>query len=128
MRDWTEISAFNQLDLSESFILSWTMESGDLLFEADFVLAVDHPEYRNPPPDEWACFRRGTLTFPNVRSVTGLPSRANVRPAIDATGEIDYGHFDSLIEKAPGIFELSGDFGVARLECGQPTVRIFPNP
>ncbi|HXI77195.1 MAG TPA: hypothetical protein VNH21_08655 [Steroidobacteraceae bacterium] len=100
MRDWTTISAFDRLDLSESFILSWLADNGDLLFEVDFALAEGHPDYCQPRLGERACFRRGTLRFPNVRSMARLPSMAEVRPAFDATGEIDYGHFDSFVEVA----------------------------
>jgi hypothetical protein len=127
MRAWTDISVFDRLDLTESFILSWTIEGGDVVFEADFLLIEGHPNYRRPSAGEWACFRRGTLKFPNVRSLKGLPSMADVHPAIDANGEIDYGHFDSLVEVVSGQFELSGDFGVVRLECDQPTVGIHTN-
>ena len=124
MRDWTTISAFDRLDLTESFILSWLADDGDLLFEVDFALAEGHPDYRQPRLGERACFRRGTLKFPNVRSMAGLPSMAEVRPAFDATGEIDYGHFDSFVEVASGQFEVSGDFGVLRLESDQPVVAV----
>ena len=124
MRDWTTISAFDRLDLSESFILSWLADNGDLLFEVDFALAEGHPDYCQPRLGERACFRRGTLRFPNVRSMAGLPSMAEVCPAFDATGEIDYGHFDSFVEIASGQFEVSGDFGVLRLESDQPMVAV----
>jgi hypothetical protein len=49
---------------------------------------------------------------------------SEVRPAIDATGEIDYGHFDSFVEVASGKFEVSGDFGVLRLQSDEPTVVV----
>jgi hypothetical protein len=124
MRDWTAISSFHRLDLASSFILSWTADSGDLLFEVDFVLAEGHADYREPPQGEWACFRCGTLKFPNARSIAGLRPMAEVRPAVDATGEIDYGHFDSFVEVGSGQFEVSGDFGVFRLESDQPIVAI----
>ena len=124
MRDWTTISAFDRLDLSESFILSWLADNGDLLFEVDFALAEGHPDYCQPRLGERACFRRGTLRFPNVRSMARLPSMAEVRPAFDATGEIDYGHFDSFVEVASGQFEVSGDFGVLRLESDQPIAAV----
>jgi len=124
VRDWTTISAFDRLDLSESFILSLLADNGDLLFEVDFALAEGHPDYCQPRLGERACFRRGTLRFPNVRSMARLPSMAEVRPAFDATGEIDYGHFDSFVEVASGQFEVSGDFGVLRLESDQPIVAV----
>jgi len=125
MRDWTVISSFGGLDLTESFILSWTAENGDALFEVDFALAEGHPDYRQPGQDEWACFRRGTLRFPNVRSLAGLPPMTQVRPAVDATGELDYGHFDSFVEVASGQFEVAGVISVFSVsKCDQPTVAV----
>jgi hypothetical protein len=124
MRDWTAISSFHRLDLASSFIMSWTADGGELLFEVDFVLAEGHRDYREPPQGEWACFRRGTLKFPNARSIAGLRPMAEVRPAVDATSEIDYGHFDSFVEVRSGQFEVSGDFGVLQLESDQPIVAI----
>jgi hypothetical protein len=56
--------------------------------------------------------------------MAGLPSMAEVRPAFDATGEIDYGHFDSFVEVTSGQLEVSGDFGVLRMESDQPAVAI----
>ena len=87
-------------------------------------LAEGHADYCQPRLGERACFRRGTLKLPNARSIAGLRPMAEVRPAIDATGEIDYGHFDSFVEVASGQFEVSGDFGVLRSESDQPMVTI----
>ncbi len=126
MRDWTAIPAFDGLDLTESFILSWEHRENLLRFEVDFVLTEDHPAFHPPIPGEWACFRRGALEFPNVRSLTGLPSMAGVRPAVDATGAHDYGHFDTFVESAPARFEVSGDFGTFSVESDLPVI-VLPS-
>jgi hypothetical protein len=124
MHDWTAMPAFDGLDLTESFISSWEQNNKTLRFEVDFVLTPDHPMFRPALPDEWACFRRGAVTFPNVRAITGLKSMSEVRPAIDATGERDYGHFDTFVERAPGAFEVAGDFGTFLVESEPPIVEI----
>ena len=126
MRDWTEMPVFDELDLSESYILSWVQSNGRLQFGVDFVLAPGHPAYQPPTQDEWACYKRGTLNFSNVRSLNGLPEMAAVRHAIDATGERDYGHFDSFTEVRPGSFTIAGDFGVAYVEADNPSV-VLPD-
>jgi hypothetical protein len=124
MHNWTAIPAFDGLDLTESFIFSWEQDNQTLRFEVDFVLTPGHPMFRPPSQDEWACFRRGALTFPNVRAIAGLKSMSEVRPAIDATGERDYGHFETFVEHAQGSFEVSGDFGMLLVESGPPLVDI----
>ncbi|HEX5056817.1 MAG TPA: hypothetical protein VFX02_10000 [Gammaproteobacteria bacterium] len=122
MRDWTAIRAFDGLDLTESFVLSWNRDQNALRFDVDFVLTEEHPAFRPPSAEEWACFRRGILEFPNARSVKGLPKMSEVRPAVDATVENDYGHFDSFIESSPKRFEVTGDFGTFLVESDEPTV------
>ena len=126
MRDWTAIPAFDGLDLTESFILSWEHRENLLRFEVDFVLTEEHSAFHPPTPGEWACFLRGALAFPNVQSLSGLPAMSSVRPAVDATGEKDYGHFDVFAELAPGRFEVSGDFGTFFVESDAPLV-VLPN-
>ena len=122
MRDWTAIPSFDGLDLTESFISSWEHREGLLQFEVDFVLTKVHPKFRPPVAGEWACFRRGSLIFPNVSSLEGLPKMSSVRPAVDATGANDYGHFDSFTESAPGRFDVTGDFGMFSVVSDKPIV------
>jgi hypothetical protein len=122
MRDWTRITTFDGLDPTESFILSWEHREGLLRFEVDFVLTKEHPKFRPAAEGEWACFRRGSLIFPNVRSLEGLPEMLAVRPAVDATGANDYGHFDSFTESGPDRFDVTGDFGVFSVVSDKPIV------
>jgi len=124
MRDWTAIPTFDRVDLTESFILSWAAEIGVVAFEVDFALAAGHPDHREPRPGERACFRRGILKFPNVRSIVGLPPMSDVRSAVDAAGEIDYGHFDSFVEMEAGQFKVSVDFGIFHVTSDQPTIAV----
>jgi hypothetical protein len=102
--------------------LSWHHREGLLRFEVDFVLTKEHPQFRSPVAGEWACFRRGSLIFPNVRALEGLPEMSSVRPAVGATGENDYGHFDSFTESGPERFDITGDFGVFSVVSDTPTV------
>lgn len=116
--------AFDGIDLGNSFVISWEHQGDSLRFEADFVLTPDHAMFHQVTPNEWACFKRGVLIFPNVRKIHGLKPMTEVRPAIDATGEKDYGHFDILVEQGAGKFEVSGDFGTFQIEAAQPFVEI----
>jgi hypothetical protein len=54
-----------------------------------------------------------------------VPKHGSLEGSFDATGEIDYGHFDSFVEVASGQFEVSGDFwcfpiGVRSTDGGHP--------
>ena len=124
MKDWTEISVFDGLDLSESFVLSWHRGQDLLSFEVEFLVCESHPAYQPPAPGEWACFKKGKLEFPDVVRVLGLRSMRAVKPAIDATGERDYGHFDTFSEVGSGEFKFEGDFGEVRVVSRNPSVEI----
>lgn len=65
------------------------------------------------------------MCFRDYDSVSGLNAMSDVRPSVDANGEIDYGNLDSLTQTPQG-FEISGDFGNVlvrggRLEFGVET-------
>jgi hypothetical protein len=47
---------------------------------------------------------------------------SSVRPAVDATGANDYGHFDSFMESGPERFEVAGDFGMFSVMSDTPIV------
>ncbi len=117
---------FAGIDLPDSYILSWQRGDEGVSFEMLFVLTIDHPLYKHPKEDEWACYRSGRLTFQNVTKCTGLPDMKLVIPATDAEGYKDYGCMDTFIETSAGKYELSGDFGVATVHGSEPAVEFGP--
>ena len=117
---------FAGIDLPDSYILSWRQEDDSVNFEMLFVLTIDHPLYKQPNQDEWACYRSGRLTVQNVTRCTGLPDMRLVIPATDAEGHKDYGCMDTFIETAAGQYKLSGDFGTATIHGSEPTVEFGP--
>jgi hypothetical protein len=123
METWLQMAEFNGIDLSESYILGWSSDAGELRFELDAVLLPDHPEYSAPNPNEWACYRHATLIFPDVSAVRGLPSRNDVHPYTDASGEADYGCIDAL-ESVDGQYRIQVDFGVVFVKSGSPRLEL----
>lgn len=108
--NWTEMPEFSEIDLSESYVLGWNISHDSVEFQVEAVLCQGHPMYHEPKPNEWACFHPGQLVFREVQSLVGLPDQSKVRPSIDASGEHDYGHIDTL-SRVGNEFWLSGDFG-----------------
>lgn len=127
MKNWSELYEFEGLDLSESFILAWEQLETDLYFDIEFVVCEDHPLYSKPKPNESACFKKGKLIFRNVQKITGLPPKEKVKAALDANGEKDYGNFDTFVEKRPGEFQMSGDFGKAIVSSQNPIIKLNDN-
>jgi len=114
--NWTEIPEFNGIDLSESYVLGWSISSNTLEIHLEVVLCPGHPQFHQPPSSEWACYHPGRLVFDDLESLTGLPAQSEVLPATDATGAEDFGHIDSLTMNG-NQFELAGDFGVASFKA-----------
>lgn len=94
--------------MEESYVLDIKAEPGTVTFDMEFVLTPNHPAYSPPRPSEIGCFRRGTLRLVGVRQLTWTEQRR--RPAVDASGEEDWGHVDSF-EWDEIRFVFAGDFG-----------------
>lgn len=105
------------IDLSESFVLSWTATDARLVFQMEFALWPESSFYRKPRDGEWTCFRRGALVFDRITLVEGLIKQEDVRGATDASGERDYGNVETFEEADDGV-KLSGEFGEVGLRCG----------
>lgn len=107
-RSYTELPGLAEIVLEESYVLRVVVRPGEVTFEIEFALTTEHPAYSPPPPSETECFRRGSLRLVGIERLLwdgqGLP------PAIDASGERDYGHIDSF-EWGDGNYLLYGDFG-----------------
>jgi hypothetical protein len=96
-------------------------EPGTLTFKMELVLREGHPDYHPPKLGEQYCYRSGLLIFRQVTSLSWVgPS---VRPAVDATGEKDYGSVDELRVEAGG-YRLIGDFGDIRVISASPEVLL----
>ena len=108
--NWTEMPEFSEIDLSESYVLGWNITQNSVEFQVEFALCQGHPMYHEPEPNQWACFHLGQLVFREVHALVGLPVQSEVRPSIDASGEHDYGHIDTL-SCVGNEFRLSSDFG-----------------
>jgi hypothetical protein len=114
MRPYTDLRDLGEIVLEESYVLGLKAEPGEITLEMDFVLTPKHPAYVTPPPSESECFRRGTLRFARVRRLTWVGQGAP--PAVDASGEQDYGHVDSF-EWEEAQFVICGDWGRLDVEA-----------
>lgn len=123
--NWTEMPEFFEVDLSESFVLGWLISLDSLEFRLEVLLCPGHPFYREPKPNEWACFHPGKLIFREVKMLAGLPDQAEVCSFVDASGERDYGHIDTC-SRIGHDFCLSGDFGNAWITANDVCLVLEP--
>jgi hypothetical protein len=119
---YTSLPGFENVYLEDSWVLDIEAHPARLTFKLEVVLTPEHPLYAPPRPDEQYCYRASTITFANVRALTwtdqGQP------PAVDASGEADFGHIDSFIVAA-GHCRLEGDWGQIKVESDPPALDLI---
>ncbi|GAA1027563.1 hypothetical protein GCM10009557_09400 [Virgisporangium ochraceum] len=109
--------------LEESWVLHVDASLRRLSVTLDLVLTPEHREYSPPRADETHCHRRGTLIVDSDTAI--LARRSTCPPAIDVTGEADYGHIDTFTRAtdiADDVWQLSGEWGEALIR--QPRVHV----
>ncbi len=68
--NWTDLREFRATGLTDSFVLSWRMESDTLQVDLDILLMPEHAFYEKPRPAEGACIRPAMLEFPHCTMVS----------------------------------------------------------
>jgi hypothetical protein len=87
----------------------------------------EHTEYHPAKAGEQHCYRAGILTVSSSRPISFEGSKAP--PAIDASGQLDYGNIDTFTcidWDGTAAWELTGDWGRAIVK--QPTVVLTLSP
>jgi hypothetical protein len=93
MTGYEHLPGFEHLYLEDSWVLGVHESADELRFDVEAVLTEDHPEWHPPKTDAVHTYKRLSLVFPNTRNVTWA-ERMTGPPAVDASGEADYGHID----------------------------------
>jgi hypothetical protein len=111
---YTDVVGLEHVYLEDSYILDIEAHPGTLIFKLDLVLTPEHALYTPPKPQEQYCYRRAQLRFESVKRITW--DNSGLKPATDATGEVDYGNIDSYHAEG-GRHVLSGGWGTVELDC-----------
>jgi hypothetical protein len=109
--------------LEDSWALDVAPTQHEVAFQLDAVLTPEHPEYRPPAPGEQHCYRRARLTVASPQR--SRLHRSDAPPAIDASGEPDFGNIESFSAvdwEGEMAWELSGSWG--DLVVVEPSVAI----
>ena len=121
MTDYWSIPALENIYLEDNWVLSISAQPGSLVLVIDLVLRDQHPAYRTPSPGDQYCYRRGILRFDGVTMLSW--SGQGAPPAVDATGQPDFGSFDQFEVEGAGC-RLSGDFGLIEVQSDLPTLEL----
>jgi hypothetical protein len=109
--------------LEESWVLSVDALLRQLIVALDLVLTPTHSDHHPPASGEAYCYRRGRLVVDSDTAV--ILRRSTQPPAVDSTGEPDYGHIDVFrraTDMGEDVWELGGDWGEALVR--QPRVHV----
>ncbi len=120
--DWRELREFSAVDLTQSFVLSWHVESETLLIDVDIRLTPDHPFFEPPRPKEKVCIRPAVIEFPYVESLT-VSGGGDQSPA-DIAATIGHGAIAGLRRLADGRYEILGEFGHVHIDAERPLLRL----
>lgn len=122
--NWTELREFRGIDLTESFVVSWSAAAASLLIDLDLYLCPDHPFYEAPRPAEGACFRPALLEFPCCEKLTGDNMRTKPRSVSHAAAQLKHGRISGLRVIDDGCYEMEGVFGTVEIRAERPILRL----
>lgn len=110
-----KLPGLETLYLEDSYVLSIDEAADTFTIFLDCVLTEKDPDYHLPKAREHHCYRKLNLTFAPTREVIWL--RKDFQWSTDASGEEDLGNIDTFEKHEDGIYELSGGWGVVRIEA-----------
>ena len=121
--DWTELREFADVDITQSFALSWQVEAQSLMIDLDLYLNKKHPFYEAPRPAEKACYRPAFLEFPDC--TRAIERGKSDEPAVtDVANSFDAGKISGFRRVGDGRYEVRGDFGTIKIESDRPLLRL----
>lgn len=121
--DWTELREFAAVGLTQSYALSWQLNTTSLLIDLDLYLCPDHPFYEKPRPSEKGCYRAAFLEFPTCIQVlvAGKIAQESLAETIQSLAP---GRIMGLRRTGDGKYEIIGKFGVVEILADRPLLRI----
>lgn len=121
--DWTRLREFRNVDLTRSYLLSWSAAAGSLLADVDLLLCPEHPFYEKPRPAEKACWRPAFIEFPYCTAVYLAGESADNRFA-DGLDDLGGGRIRTFMRTGEGQYEIAGEFGAVQILAERPMVRL----
>lgn len=122
--DWRELREFKAVDLTESFVLSWSTDAESLLIDLDLYLCPDHAFYEKPRPAEKACFRPAFLEFPCCSGIASGADTENGQSVADVAARLGLGAIEGLRRIGEGRYEITGEFGQVEIDAERPLLKL----
>lgn len=118
------MESFKGIDLFDSFVTSWSIKEGNLLFELEVSIWPESKYYSKPKEKEFTCYKIGLLTFSGFSKIKGLKRKRDVKPTKDPDGSIDYGNIERF-SRTDSELEIYGEFGQVIISGGDFTFEVY---
>ena len=119
---WRQLREFADVDLTQSFVLSWHGEGEMLVVDIDLVLEPEHPFYEKPRPAEKMCIRPAFIEFPYCEELQSAHT-GSVEVA-EISGKLGLGAISDLVVLDDGRYAISGEFGTVSIVAERPVLRL----
>jgi len=119
---WRQLREFADVDLTQSFVLSWHGEGEMLVVDIDLVLEPEHPFYEKPRPAEKMCIRPAFIEFPYCEELQSAQSGSG--EVAEISGKLGPGAISDLVVLDDGRYAISGEFGTVSIVAERPILRL----
>jgi hypothetical protein len=119
---WRQLREFADVDLAQSFVLSWHGEGDMLVVDIDLFLEPEHPFYERPRPAEKACIRPAVIEFPYCDELRCV--QAGSGQVAEIAGKLGLGAMHDLVVLDDGRYAISGEFGTVYIAAERPILRL----
>ena len=119
---WRQLREFAEVDLTQSFVLSWHGEGEMLVVDIDLVLEPEHPFYEKPRPAEKMCIRPAFIEFPYCEELQSAQSGSG--EVAEISGKLGPGAISDLVVLDDGRYAISVEFGTVSIVAERPILRL----
>ena len=111
------------IDLTDSFILNWKKNNSEFEIELELSIWPENPYFSKPLKNEFTCYKKGKLTFLDIKEIKGLIKLESVKPNIDPDGSKDWDCIYNL-RKEGKLFKFSTVFTDIEISCNGIEIEI----
>ena len=120
-RDWTEVSAFDGIALTDSWLMAfWPGPDRSLVWRVDFRLGPKNGGYRPPKAGEVDCFRIGSIVVKDCASIAMAAPHLLLPSDLD---RFDFGEIRSCKISDHGI-ALSAETVSFEVRCSSYSIEL----